>query len=88
MRVVAIYKDNMDYTRSVDMFMEDFARQTGRTFERLDPDSREGELFCRTYDIVEYPTIIALGNDGQMQNMWVGRALPTISEVSYYVSQD
>lgn len=88
MRVVAVYKDNMDYTRSADTFMEDFLRQTGHTFERLDPESREGEQFCRTYDIVEYPTIIALSNDGQMQNRWVGTPLPTISEVSYYVSQD
>lgn len=88
MRVVAVYKDNMDYTRSIDTFMDDFARQTGRTLERLDPESREGDLFCRTYDIVEYPTIIALSNDGQMQNIWTGSTLPTISEVSYYVSQD
>lgn len=88
MRVVAVYKDNMDYTRSIDTFMGDFARQTGRVLERLDPESREGELFCRTYDIVQYPTIIALSNDGQMQNIWSGDTLPTISEVSYYVSQD
>lgn len=88
MRVVAVYKDNMDYTRSIDTFMDDFARQTGHTLERLDPESREGDLFCRTYDIVEYPTIIALSNDGQMQNIWTGSTLPTISEVSYYVSQD
>lgn len=87
MRVVAVYKENMDYTRSIDTFMGDFMRQTGRTLERLDPDTREGELFCRTYDIVEYPTIIALSNDGQMQNLWVGSVMPTISEVSYYVSQ-
>ena len=87
MRVVAVYKDNMDYTRSIDTFMGDFARQTGRTLERLDPDTREGELFCRAYDIVEYPAIIALSNDGQMQNMWIGSIMPTISEVSYYVSQ-
>ena len=86
--MVAVYKDNMDYTRSIDTFMEDFARQTGRVLERLDPESREGELFCRTYDIVEYPTVIALSNDGQMQNMWTGSVMPTISEVSYYVSQD
>lgn len=87
MRVVAVYKDATDYTRAVDMFMEDFARQTGRVLERLDPDSLEGTQFCRTYDIVEYPTVIALSSDGQVQNMWSGTTLPTISEVSYYVTQ-
>lgn len=87
MRVVVVYKDNQDYTRTVDTFLGDFSRQTGRTIETLDPDTNEGELFCRAYDIVEYPTIIALSNEGQVQNMWRGVTLPTISEVSYYVAQ-
>ncbi len=88
MRVVVITKENTDYARVVDTFIADFARQTGRELEVLDPDSSEGNSFCRTYDIVEYPSIIALGNDGQMQNLWAGAMLPTISEVSYYATQD
>lgn len=88
MRVVMITKDETDYARSVSMFLEDFQRQTGRTIEALDPESSEGEMLCRAYDIVEYPTMIALGDDGQMQTMWRGRTLPTIGEVSYYVSQN
>jgi len=86
--VVVITKENTDYARAVDTFITDFARQTGRELEVLDPDSSEGSSFCRTYDIVEYPSIIALGNDGQMQNLWAGTMLPTISEVSYYATQD
>jgi len=88
MRVVVITKENTDYARVVDTFITDFARQTGRELEVLDPDSPDGSSFCRTYDIVEYPSIIALGNDGQMQNLWAGTMLPTISEVSYYATQD
>lgn len=88
MRVVVVTKEAADYSRSVDTFVTDFTRQTGRTLEILDPDSPEGDSFCRTYDIVEYPSIIALGNDGQLQNLWAGTMLPTISEVSYYVTQD
>lgn len=88
MRVVVVTKDNTEYRRSVEMFLEDFARQTGRTLEVLDPDSIEGELFCRAYDVVEYPTIVALSDSGQLQAIWRGRALPTISEVSYYAVQD
>jgi len=84
-RVVIVTKDNMDYTRTIDMFLENFTRQTGKTIEVLDPESRDGESFARAYDIVEYPTLIALGDDGQLQNMWTGTSLPTINEVSYYV---
>lgn len=85
MRVVVVYRQETDYARRVDDFMADFSRQTGRELESLDPDTRDGSGFCSTYDIVEYPTIIALSDDGQIQSQWRGLPLPTISEVSYYV---
>ncbi len=88
MRVVVVTKDETDYARTVSTFLDDFARQTGRNLEVLNPESGEGELLCRAYDIVEYPTIIAISNDGQVQNMWAGASLPTISEVSYYANQE
>jgi hypothetical protein len=65
--------------------MFEFKRRTGHDLEVLDPDTRDGAGFCRTYDIVEYPTVIALSDDGQVQNLWRGLPLPTMSEVSYYV---
>ena len=83
-----MWRDNTDYARTVTTFLTDFARQTGRTIEELDPDTKEGESFCRAYDIVEYPTIIAVSDGGQVQQLWKGTTLPTISEVSYYVSQN
>ena len=85
MRVVVVYKEESDHAREVFDYLRDFARQTGHVIEEMDPDSPAGADFCRTYDIVEYPTVIALSNDGKLQNMWRGRPLPTISEVSYYV---
>lgn len=85
MRVVVVYKEQSDYARQVSDYLADFKRQTGRTLDKMDPDTREGIGFCQTYDIVEYPTMIALASDGSLQNMWRGLPLPTISEVSYYV---
>jgi hypothetical protein len=85
MRVVVVYKRESDYGREVEEYLQDFTRQTTRELEVMDPDTRDGSAFCRTYDIVEYPTIIALSDDGSLQNLWRGRPLPTISEVSYYV---
>ncbi len=88
MRVVVVTKDNTDYARQVTEFLEGFARQTGRTLEVLDPESLDGGMFCRAYDIVEYPSIVALSNDGQVQTIWRGTMLPTIGEVSYYATQN
>ena len=49
----------------------------------MDPD--ENTNFCETYGIVEYPTILALDNQGSVREMWRGRDLPLINEVLYYV---
>ena len=85
MRVVVVYKDETDYARTVLDFLRDFEAQTGHALETINPDTAEGSQFCEAYDIVEYPTIIALSDDSIMQNMWRGLPLPTISEISYYV---
>jgi hypothetical protein len=85
MRVVVLYKDATDYARQVTDYLRDFERQTGHKLESMDPESREGIDFCRAYDILEFPSILALSDDGRLQNIWKGLPLPTISEVSYYV---
>ncbi len=85
MRVVVIFKERTDYASEVNSYLRDFERQTGHALEVLDPESRDGVSFCQAYDILEFPTIIALSDDGQVQNQWRGKPPPTISEVSYYV---
>ena len=84
MRVVVVYKYESDHARQVLDYMRDVKRQTGHDIEEIDPDTRDGAAFCRTYDIVEYPTLLALDDTGRLQHMWRGLPLPTISEVSYY----
>ncbi len=85
MRVVIVYKNDSEHARPVLDFLRDFERQTGHKLDTLEPESIEGEMFCRTYDIIQYPTVIALSDDSLMQNTWAGLPLPTISEVSFYV---
>jgi len=88
MRVVVVYRDSTDYARAVTDFLRDFEHQTGHTIELVDPDTTDGAQFCSVYSIMEYPSMIALSDDGIMQQMWKGMPLPTISEVSYYVQQN
>ena len=85
MKVVVVYKDESDHAREVYDYLKDFTRQTGHNLETINPDTRDGQEFCRVYDIVEYPTLVAISDDGSLQNIWRGTPLPTISEVSYYV---
>ena len=82
MRVICIYRDNQDYTRSVDEWIENFYRQTGKEIETMNPDENPG--FCESYDIVEYPTFLVLGESGEVIASWRGKTLPLINEVSFY----
>lgn len=80
-----VYQEESDRARAVIDFLRDVNRQTGHDIEVVNPETREGADFCRVYDIVEYPTMLALDDSGQLQNTWRGLPLPTISEVSYYL---
>jgi len=84
MKTYMVYKEESDHARAVSDFMRDFERQTGKTLETVDPESRDGAGFCQTYDVVEYPTLVAVDDNGVLQNMWRGKNFPTISELSYY----
>lgn len=83
MRAICIYRNKQDYSRMVNEWLEDFYRQTGRKLETLNPDANPN--FCATYDVVEYPTILILGNSGEVRASWRGKDLPLINEVLYHL---
>ena len=87
MRVVCIWREREDYSREVEEWLEIFDRRVGKEIESIDPDSRAGADFVTMYDVVEYPTILALGDDGKVLETWRGKALPRIDEVSYYAAE-
>lgn len=84
MRIVVIYKDYSDHGREVREYIKDFERQTGLKVEVMDPDSGENEFFLRAYDVVEYPTILAITDEGRLLQQWRGKPLPLFDEVAYY----
>lgn len=84
MKIVLIGRERSDYGREIRDYQRDFKQLTGREIQVINPDSKEGEDFCRAYGIVEYPTILAVADSGQMQQMWRGKPLPLINELSYY----
>ena len=85
MRVVAIWREESDYARSVIEWLHDCERRLGAGPESLSPDEPSGESLCKAYDIVEYPSIVALDDDGRLIQMWRGRDLPRIDDVAYYL---
>lgn len=83
--MVCVWREKSDYGRTVEEWLTEFERRTGKEIESIDPDTKDGEGFCRAYDVVEYPTILALNDDGSVLSTWRGTMLPLFDEVSYWL---
>lgn len=85
MRLVVLYRQNSEQARPIEEFIREFTRRSAKKVEVLDPDTREGTSLAEAHDIVRYPAILALTDDGQALNMWQGEDLPLLDEVASYV---
>ena len=87
MRVAVIYKRETDYGREVEEWVTELKRRdmSGRV-EEVNPETIDGESLVQAYEIMQYPTIMALDDQGRVLSSWTGLPLPRLDEVSYYLS--
>lgn len=88
MKVVCVWRDNTEYARTVSEWLEEFKKRDLGEIESLDPDTIEGESFARVHDIVEYPTLMAVDDDGRELEVWRGLPLPLMDQVAYYAREN
>jgi len=87
MKVLVLYRPESEHARIIEMFIRDLEHQhDGARLEVVNIDSRDGIATASLYDIMDYPGILALTDDGQVLKMWQGREMPRIQEVSYYAT--
>ena len=85
MKVVVLYRPNSEHSRRVEEFAHDLTKTHGESkIELMSLDTRDGVSTASLYDIVQYPAILALANDGRLLKNWQGEALPLMNEVAYY----
>lgn len=84
MKVVILYRPNSEFARGVEEFVREFKVRTGKDIETIDVDSNEGIRAAELYDTVQHPAVIAVSNDGQLLQSWIGETMPLINEVSAY----
>jgi len=84
-RITVLYRPDSEHARDVEMFIHDYQRQHGDTkIDVLNLDQREGAATASLYDIMEYPAILALRDDGSAANIWQGQTLPLMDEVAAF----
>jgi len=84
MKVVVLYRSNSEHERSVLEFERDYNRITGRQLSLLDINTREGWALASLYDVVRYPAVLAMGDAGELLQIWTDDSLPLMNEVMYY----
>jgi hypothetical protein len=85
MKVVILYRPDSEHARATESFMHDFQRRNPDiSIEVENVDSREGVAMVSLYDIMRYPAILALANDGVLLKLWEGEDIPMMDEVASY----
>lgn len=89
MRIIVLYRPQSEHARVVEEYIRDFQRfHPGEKLETFNVDGIEGSKTAQLYGVMEYPAIIATGNDGKMQQMWSGAdKLPLMNDLAYYAQQ-
>ncbi len=84
MRIAILYRSNSEFERSVLDYNREYERRTGHKITMYDLNTRDGYATASLYDIMQHPAVLALADDGQLLQLWVGENLPLINEVMYY----
>jgi hypothetical protein len=85
MKVLIIYRPNSEHGRLTEEFIHDFQhRNPTQRLEVLNIDSRDGSATATLYDVMQYPSILVLQSDGQIEKSWEGDNLPRLDEVASY----
>ena len=85
MKLVVLYRPRSEGSSAVESFVRDFKlRYRDSNVAVLDVDGRDGRAMADLYAIMDYPTILALRDDGSLLKSWEGMSLPLMDEVAYY----
>ena len=86
MKVVVLYRPNSEHERPVSEFTREFERRFHgqEELQLVNIDSRDGNATAMLYDIVRYPAILVIQNDGYLQKSWEGEQFPMLDEVFSY----
>jgi hypothetical protein len=86
-RLLILYRPNSEHERDVETFVREFQRthDIGNRLELLSVNTRDGAATASIYDVLSFPAILALADDGSVLNSWVGMPLPLMNDVAGYI---
>jgi len=85
MRLCFLYHPVSEHGRQVEEYAREFARKYTKTPELISVDTPQGSEMAKLYDVVQYPALLAVDNNGGLLKYWQGDLLPLMDEVAGYV---
>lgn len=80
-----LYRPNSERAGMAEDYAEEYHRRhPDRQIELLNVDTPEGADKARLYGITNYPAILALSDDGGLQQLWQDEHLPLMNEIDFY----
>lgn len=87
MKLLILYRPNSEHASEIEAYVRDFQRrfyEAGKKIEMMSMESREGVIKAELYDVLQFPAILALSDDGSVLSSWVGMPLPLMNDVAGY----
>lgn len=85
MKIVALYHPSSEWARDVETYAHDIERTQGVQVELVSLETRDGAAMASLYDVMHFPAVMVIKEDGQMQQLWQGEQLPLMNEVAGFV---
>ena len=79
------YRPHSEHERTVDEYIRDFAHHTGKKLPTVDVNTPDGAYLAELYDVVKFPSIVAIDDEGRLLQSWSDELLPRFDEVSFYL---
>jgi hypothetical protein len=84
MKVLVLYHPKSEHEGKVLDYVHEYKRIKSRDMELVSLETLQGSNMAKLYDITQYPAVLALKDDGQLERMWQGETLPLMNELDYY----
>jgi len=85
MKALVLYRPNSEFARSVEEFVHDFKSRTDKRIELMSIDTREGASTAALYDVMQFPSVLAIQDNGSLAKSWTGEHLPLVNDVAGYL---
>lgn len=86
MKLRILYHPNDERSTEVENFVDECKRVSSKDIELISLETPEGASVGDVYGVVNYPALLVVRDDGQLNKGWQGPSLPSVNEVVGYLN--